>query len=144
MRKCAGLLSLIAVMSLPLACSDSKPKPPTPPKDLKPDFVTGVVTLPDRAEVPAGAVVRVTLLQTGGAGDSGVTIVEQEFPVFDAKEPPLFTLRFDANKIDPAQHYVVRAKVLIDAQVKYESPAGIPVLTGGQPAHAVVPVKPAA
>lgn len=144
MWKNVGLLSLIVSVAFPAGCSETGPKGLTPPKNVKPDFVTGVVTPQDRAEIPAGAVVRVTLVQVSQAGGTGETVVEQEFPVFDAKEPPLFTLRFDANKIDPARQYVVRAVVLIDAKVRYESAEGVPVLTGGKPPHAVVPVRPAA
>jgi len=144
MWKNVGLLSLIVVGALLPGCSDTAAQRPQAPKNLKPDFVTGVVTTQDRAEIPAGSVVRVTLVQISEAGGTGETVVEQEFPVFDAKEPPLFTLRFDANKIDPARQYVVRAAVLIDAKVRYETAEGIPVLTSGKPPHAVVPVRPAA
>jgi uncharacterized lipoprotein YbaY len=106
-------------------------------------MVTGVIALPDRTPLPAGTVVQVALLNMSDPRVPGVPVVEQEFPVFDPNEPPLFTLRFDPATIDPTREYVVRAKVLIDAKVRFESRNDVAVLTRGRPPHAIIPVQPA-
>jgi putative lipoprotein len=112
-------------------------------------MVTGVVTLPEGAVVPEGALWTVQLQDTSRADAEAVVIDEADGVVDPASTDIPFEIAYDAATILDTNTYTLQAR-LEDASgtLLYVNDTAIPVLTGGAPSEGlivpVIAVEPAA
>lgn len=101
--------------------------------------ITGVASYRERIALPPGTVFEAVLedvtLADAPATVLGKTVVENPMP------PIRFTIPFDRAKISPARRYSVRARILVDGQLRFTSDKLHPVLTGGAGTSVEIPLK---
>lgn len=92
--------------------------------------VTGTVSFPTHAALPAGTVAEVSLLDVSRAGAPATTIAQQaiEDP---STFPVAFVLEYDPAQIDERMSYAVRAVVHHEGRLLYTTDTHYPVLTRG-------------
>ncbi len=91
--------------------------------------VTGVATYRERIALPPGAVFE-AVLEDVTLADAPATVVGKT--VIDNPMPPIhFTIPFDPTDISPSRRYSVRARILVDGQLRFTSDTIHRVLTGG-------------
>jgi putative lipoprotein len=105
--------------------------------------VSGAIIYRQRSALPAGSIIHVALVEVRGKAAESVVLAEQSFsPVGQLPIP--FGILFDANVIDPARHYAVRARITDSGgRVFWATPRPVAVLTHGHPAEVEVRVAPA-
>ncbi|MDL5052888.1 YbaY family lipoprotein [Oscillatoria laete-virens NRMC-F 0139] len=93
--------------------------------------VTGTVSYPQRIALPPEAVIVVDLLDISRADAPSFTLSSQQIIANGRQVPFAFSLMYDLRTIDERGRYTVRARVLIDDQLRWTSDTIIPVITNG-------------
>ena len=106
------------------------------------DAVTGTVSYLSHAALPPEAVVQVQLQDVTQADAPAIVLAEEKTRLGKRQVPFLFELKFDPAKIDPQRLYSVRANILVENQLRFTSDHLYRVLTGGNPWHVEVNLKP--
>ncbi len=104
--------------------------------------VTGTVTYMVRMALSPSAIIDVSLEDVSKADAAATVIAERQIPLGDKQVPVPFELSFDPGRIDPSHQYSVRARILVDGDLRFASDTAYPVLTRGNPDHAAIVVKP--
>ncbi|HNB89416.1 MAG TPA: YbaY family lipoprotein [Plasticicumulans sp.] len=100
-------------------------------RHARPGELTGSVSWLQRLLPPPGAGLTVELIE---AGPRARVLAEQRLARLGAP-PWRFRLEFDPARIDPAQRYVLRARVDFDGRTRFTNRLDYPVLTHDAPAH---------
>lgn len=103
--------------------------------------VTGTVTYLQRMALPPNAQIEVRLEDVSRADAPAKLIAQQTITLGDRQVPVPFALKYDPAKIDPKHSYGVRAKIVVDDQMRFASDQAYPVLTNGHPPNVEVLVK---
>jgi uncharacterized lipoprotein YbaY/membrane-bound inhibitor of C-type lysozyme len=103
--------------------------------------VTGTVTYLQRMALPPTAVIQVQLLDVSLADAPSKVIAEDKITLGDRQVPVPFEFKFDPSAIDPKHSYSVRAKILVDGELRFISDQSHPVLTRGNPSKVEIVVK---
>lgn len=99
--------------------------------------LTGTVTYVQRIALPADARINVQLVDAAQTGADAVVVAEQEFTA-DGRQVPLpFALPYDAAAIQSGGRYVVQAGIELGGVLRWTTPSGVAVLTGGHPVSGV-------
>ncbi|MFM7427399.1 MAG: YbaY family lipoprotein [Elainella sp.] len=106
--------------------------------------MTGTVTYRARIALPPNATVEVKLLEVSRLDAPAVTLAEQTIPTEGQQVPFAFALSYDPSQIDPRYTYVVRARILVDGQLRWTSTTTYQVITRGNPSQVEVVVEPVA
>lgn len=110
-----------------------------PPADALPSgaSVSGTLNYIEAVTLPPDATAYIQLLNAAIADPAAALIGEQILPSPGQKPIP-FNVIFDPARIDPAQSYVLQARIVDNANIPlFATPAGVLVLTGGQPSAGV-------
>jgi uncharacterized lipoprotein YbaY len=107
-----------------------------------PGSVSGTVTYMARMALPPEAVVDVQLQDVSRADAKAAVIAEDKITVGERQVPIPFELKVDAAKIEPSHTYAVRARILVDGEIRFASEQAYNVLTKGNPAKVEIVVKP--
>jgi len=120
------ILILCTVALLSAACSTRDTPPPAPATAT----ITGTASYRERMMLPRGATLEVTLEDVSGA-DAPADIIGRA-DVDAAKAPPYsFTLDYDPARINANHRYNVRARIMADGKLMFQSDAGYAVLGSG-------------
>jgi uncharacterized lipoprotein YbaY len=103
--------------------------------------VTGTVTYRQRMALPPNAQIEVSLEDVSQADAAAKLVAEQKMTLGERQVPVPFALKFDPAKIDPTHSYGVRAKIVVDGEVRFASDQAYPVLTMGHPSSVEVLVE---
>ena len=103
--------------------------------------VTGTVTYFERMALSPNALIEVRLEDVSQADAPAKLIAQQKITLGDRQVPVPFALKFDPAKIDQKHSYGVRAKIVVDGEVRFASDQAYPVLTNGHPPDVEVLVK---
>ncbi len=106
--------------------------------------ITGAVTYLQRMALPPNAVIQVQLLDTSRADAPAKVIAEDNITLGDRQVPVPYTLKFDADKIDPKHRYSVSAKITVDGTLRFISDQEHPALTSGTSSQVHLTLKPVA
>jgi hypothetical protein len=87
-------------------------------------YVRGQVRAASDMELPADAVIETTLLENGKP-------IDRSQIVNSGHLPQIFTLRYDAAKLDPKKRYEVTARVVQAGKVTMATVSPVPVLVNG-------------
>ncbi len=101
--------------------------------------VTGHVTYRERLALPAEAVVQVELVELSEDGEGRV--LSRQVIAEHGQVPISFDLRYDPAETDSEHVYAVRANILFNGQVWFQSVGEHRVITQGHPTHVEVLVK---
>ncbi len=104
--------------------------------------VTGTVSYLPRIAMPPHAVLEVVLEDSSRAGAPAITLASQQAVFGDRQVPIPFELVYDAEQINPRHTYTLRARILVDGQLRFINTTHTPVITGGNPTHQGVQVDP--
>lgn len=108
------------------------------------DAVTGTVSYLARIAIPPEAILQVQLQDITQADAPAIVIAEEKSKFGKRQVPFLFELKFDPAKIDPQHIYSIRANIVVENQVRFTTDQVYRVLTGGNPRHVDVNLKPLA
>lgn len=95
--------------------------------------VTGTVTYLERIALPPGAVVEVSLEDVSLQDVAAPVLDRQEIRLDGQQVPVPFRLRYDPLRLNTANTYAVRARILVDGQLRWTNDTQIPVITQGNP-----------
>jgi putative lipoprotein len=139
MLHCRAAAAVLAGVVLIAGCAGQGPALQGQP----PAQVQGVIAYPQPVALPQGSMAHVALVEVRGKASESVLMSEETFPV--AGRPPIpFALPYPPERIDPARHYALRARITdADGRIFWATPRPVPVLTHGYPAQAEVLVAPA-
>jgi putative lipoprotein len=112
------------------------------PLNAQAGTVTGTVTYLQRMALPPGAVIEVKLQDMSLADAPAKVIAEQKITPGQKQVPVAFELKFDPAKIAAKNRYSVSARILVDGQLRFISDPSYPVVTGGNPSHVEMILKP--
>ncbi len=98
-----------------------------------PPEVSGTVSSRERAALPPGAALRVTLYETRGASAAPTFIAEQTIPKPGAV-PIRFRVAFPPSVIDARAGYALVARIEVEGTTVLANERPVPVLTLGNPA----------
>jgi putative lipoprotein len=98
-----------------------------------PPEVSGTVAYRERAALPPGAELRVTLYETRGANAAPAFIAEQTIPK-PGRFPIRFVVAYPPSVIDARAGYALVARVEVDGSTILANERPVPVLTLGNPA----------
>ncbi len=103
------------------------------------DTVSGEVRFHREVDLPDGATVTVTLLDTSLADASAVEL--GAVVIEDAESLPVaFSIEYDAAEVDSRAEITLQARVEVDGELLYINDTVHPVLTGGHPRSSDVQV----
>lgn len=105
--------------------------------------VSGTITYLVRMALPPQATIQVQLQDVSLADAPAKVIAEAKFPLGDKQVPVPFTLKYDAEKIDPKHRYSVSARVMVGAELKFVTDQAYSVITEGNPTKVDLILKPA-
>ncbi|HZY41981.1 MAG TPA: YbaY family lipoprotein, partial [Anaerolineae bacterium] len=94
--------------------------------------LTGTVTYPASARLPAAAVLDVQLHDV--TTSPALVIAAQSAAVTGRSAPLSYTLKYDPTLIDPKHTYAINARLLVDGRPLYINPISATVQTQGKPA----------
>lgn len=101
--------------------------------------ITGVASYRERIALPPGSVFE-AVLEDVTLADAAATVIAKTV-LQDPRPPIRFGIAFDPARILPANRYAVRARILVDGQLRFTSDRLHRVLTGGA-GHAVdIPLR---
>lgn len=100
----------------------------------------GTVTYNERLSLPAGAVLRVELLDVTQAGVV-TPLVQQNIDVGGKAPPYNFDLSYNPVRILPGGTYIVRAQITVQNARVFETPNQIRVLTPGNPTQVSITLQ---
>jgi uncharacterized lipoprotein YbaY len=116
-------LLLCAIALLSAACSTSTTEPASA-------SITGTASYRERMMLPPGSILEVTLEDVSRADAPADVIARAE--VEASKAPPyFFTLEYDPARINSNHRYNVRARIMADGTLMFQSDAGYAVLGSG-------------
>lgn len=98
-----------------------------------PPEVSGTVTYRERAALPPGAGLRVTLYETRGANAAPAFIAEQTIPK-PGQVPIRFVVAYPPSVIDARAGYSLVARIEVEGSTVLANERPVPVLTLGNPA----------
>jgi putative lipoprotein len=117
-------LLLCATALLCASCSTSTPEKPASAS------ITGTASYRERMMLPSGASLEVTLEDVSRADAPADVISRVEVPT--PKAPPFaFNLTYDPARINANHRYSVRARIMVNGQLMFQSDAGYAVLGSG-------------
>lgn len=122
-----------ACVLLSAACATSTTKPGSA-------SITGTASYRERMMLPPGATLEVTLEDISRADAPADVIGRAEVPT--TKGPPYsFALAYDPARINPDHRYNVRARIMADGQLMFQSDAGYAVLGAGNVSNVDILLK---
>ena len=102
--------------------------------------ITGTASYRERMMLPPDATLEVTLEDVSRADAPADVIARSE--VQSSKAPPYsFTLAYDPARINPSHRYNVRARIMADDKLMFQSDAGYAVLGAGNVTHVDILLK---
>jgi putative lipoprotein len=104
--------------------------------------VTGTVSYRERIALPADAALHVVLWDTSDPDDARL-VANQTVPIGGRQVPIPFQLTYATADVDASHPYAVQANIVAGGELRFQSAAGTPVLTQGNPAVIDVIVEPA-
>ena len=104
--------------------------------------VTGTIFYLPRIAMPPNAVLEVVLEDTSRAGAPAISLASQQVVFGDRQVPIPFELVYDPEQINPRHTYTLRARILVDGELRFINTTHTPVITGGNPTHREVQVDP--
>ena len=110
-------------------------------QEQKTGVVTGTVTYLQRMALPSRAVIEVRLEDVSQADAPAKVVAEQKITLGQRQVPVPFELKFDPAKIDAKHGYGLRAKIVVDGELRFASDQAYPVLTNGHGSSVEVLVK---
>ena len=126
--------ALICVAASLGACSMSGTQAPASAS------ITGTASYRERIMLPPGATLEVVLEDVSRADAPADEISRIE--VQSAKAPPYsFTLPYDPARINPSHRYNVRARIMADGRLMFQTDAGYAVLGAGNVTHIDILLK---
>jgi uncharacterized lipoprotein YbaY len=105
--------------------------------------VTGTIAFQSGVDLPAGALLRVSLQNLSHPNDPAGTMAERAIACCD-RLPIRFDLEYDPLLIDDKDDYAVFATVREGAELLYSAPVPVRVITRGRPEHVDLVVEPVA
>jgi putative lipoprotein len=128
-------LPLLLLAGLP-ACTPSglRTAPAAAPVAVR-DSVTGTVAFRVPPALPAGAVLRVQLLDVTRAGVPAAVVAAATVPARAGQLPLAFSLPYDTLRIDRTNTYAVQAQLEAGGKLLGSNAAAYPVITRGNPKH---------
>ncbi|HKP15662.1 MAG TPA: META domain-containing protein [Gemmatimonadaceae bacterium] len=114
---------LVGTLALSLACAAIAREPAA-------GQISGTATYRERLALPTDAVFDATLEEVSRAGTAG-TVLGRARIQRPRSRPIRFEIPFDADRIEPARSYVVRARILVGGRPFLTSERSYPVLTRG-------------
>ena len=125
---------LLCAAALLGACSTSETQAPASAS------ITGTASYRERMMLPPGATLEVILEDVSRADAPAVEIARTE--VQSAKAPPYsFTLAYNPSTINASHRYNVRARIMADGKLMFQSDAGYAVLGAGNVTHVDILLK---
>jgi len=125
---------LVCAAALLSACSTSDTQAPASAS------ISGTASYRERMMLPPDATLEVILEDVSRADAPADEIARIE--IQSAKAPPyLFTLAYDPARINPSHRYNVRARILADGKLMFQSDAGYAVLGAGNVTHVDILLK---
>lgn len=112
------------------------------PQPVVATVVSGTVSYLQRIALLPNAEVQVQLQDVGRADAPAVTIAEQTIVAQGKQVPIPFVLPYDPAKIQANGSYAIRAKILVDGQLRWTSTEAYRVITQGNPTSVDVRVNP--
>lgn len=103
--------------------------------------VTGTVTYRERIALPAGAVIKVQLVDVSRADAPSVVLGEQIIPAGGRQVPFSFEIAYDPAKIDPRFSYAISARIEDDGKLLFINDTRHAVITRGAPTHVDMVLK---
>lgn len=129
---CAAILTLSASW-----LTVSAAPPPSPPAK-----VTGTVALAQPGTIPSGAQVEIVLQDVSLADAPAVLITGRSFNTGGRQPPYSFELTYDPARIDPRHTYAVSARISERRKLLFTNDTRYTVITGGNPSHVDLALKP--
>jgi putative lipoprotein len=139
---------VLLAATLLVAAAGCAPRRSAHPRDGAGGRLAGYVTHRQRMALPPEAVVEVVLADLAQPDAAARVVASVRVPTQGRQVPIPFALAYDPAAVDPDGQYVLRATVVVGADVLLRSATPVPVLTAGHPADdvevVVVPRRPAA
>ncbi|HKQ20028.1 MAG TPA: YbaY family lipoprotein [Candidatus Eisenbacteria bacterium] len=96
-------------------------------------IVKGTVTYQERIALPPDAVVEVWITDVSPPILGLLPLAEATVDPEGRQGPLPFELRYDPDRVDPKRDYVVKAAILSDREILFQTEATTPVITRGHP-----------
>jgi uncharacterized lipoprotein YbaY len=106
------------------------------------DQITGTVAYLPRIALPPNAIVEITLADVSRADAPMEVIASQTLVLGNRQVPVPFELVYDPTQIEERLTYAVRARILVDGELRFTSTSVIPVITQDNPTEVEIIVDP--
>jgi uncharacterized lipoprotein YbaY len=129
-------------------CGEERPAPAAAPppgwQALGPRSgeITGTISSQERIDLPADAVVQVSLLDVSRNDGPPVTLAEQMVRSGGRQVPLSFSLPYDGRAIEPGRSYAIRARIEVDGALRFTSTRRYSVLGPRDPCRVDILVVP--
>ena len=121
---------------------DCKLDKPLNSDSSKANTVTGTVIYRVRMALPPTAVIEVMLQDVSLADAPAKTLADEKITLGERQVPIPFSLTFDPAKVEQNHTYSLRARILVDGQLRFISDKSYPVITRGNSNQAEIVVTP--
>jgi putative lipoprotein len=126
------LLGILAVIFNPFKAKAPEITIPTAIADLK--EITGTVSYREKIALPKDAVIEVTLLEMSATGTPANEIAYSRISNTGTLNVPVaYSLSYDPILISKDSTYGIRAKIIVDGEIKWENKELYPTLVHGLP-----------
>jgi putative lipoprotein len=102
--------------------------------------IMGSANYLERMALPPGAVFEATLEELSKA-DAKSDVIGTARIAQPGNPPFMFSIPYDASRIDEKHRYAVRARILVDGRLLFATDQHYPVLTGGQGRNVAVQLR---
>jgi uncharacterized lipoprotein YbaY len=106
------------------------------------DRITGNVSYRVRSALPPDAIIQVQLQDVSRADAPAILIAEDKIPLGQRQVPVPFELKFNPARIDLRHAYAIRARILVEGQLRFVTDGTYRVLTQGNPWYVEINLKP--